>query len=165
MWPFKRKEPVSNKESIDVKKPVTNPGLKSAISIFNSNKTETNLQKVLLEIKNATFLVLVNNDELKTTKTPKEGRVTFEAGSKLKFFKTFDEKGNAFIPLFTDWKEINLWIEVKTGVFAWIMPTEEAFNFVLKNKTVGLVINPCTDKWEVNNEQITNFLNEIIGHI
>jgi len=155
IWPFNKKKP------IDVQKPITNPALKKTIHTFNSNRTEINLLKVISEMKNANFLILASNDELKTTETADKNIVTVEEGSIIKFLNTFNENGEVFTPLFTDWKEIGLWIEVTKDISSWIMPTDEAFNFILKNKGVkGLVINPCTDRWTMTKEQIDNFLKE-----
>ncbi|MGN6638335.1 MAG: SseB family protein [Mucilaginibacter sp.] len=156
IWPFNRKK------SVDINKPITNPALKSAFYIFSSNQTENNLKKVVLELSNANFLVLVKHDGFRTTKNPDISNATVNEGRVIKFFKTFDENGNAFIPLFTDWKEIGLWVEVTKDIASWVMTTYEAFNFVLKNKVItGLVINPCSDKWTMTKEQVDSFLKEI----
>jgi hypothetical protein len=41
------------------------------------------------------------------------------------------------------------------------MSTNEIFDFVLKNKNdKGLVINPCSDKWTMTQEQINTFIKE-----
>jgi hypothetical protein len=87
------------KKPIDVNEPVLNPALKNAFKIFNSNKREDTLQGVIGEIKTATFLVLINTDELSYSKTEGSDKVLIEKGSKIKFLKTFNENNEPFLPV------------------------------------------------------------------
>ncbi len=162
MWPFKRKNAIGSNTVIDVNKPVTNPDLKGAFQNFAQYKTEQNFAKALSELKRANFLVLINQDEMVISKTPEDGITTMMEGSVIKFLQTSDEKGNPFMPIFTDWKEIDQWLTDRKDIASLIMPSDQAFKFVLNDSTVlGLVINPCSDRWNMSKEQINNFLNEV----
>lgn len=119
------------------------------------------MQVLTTELKRANFLVLVETNGLDASKSTESEKVLFKKGSTIKFLNTFDENNNSFIPLFTDWNEIDLWIESRENIVGWIMSATEAFNFVLKGKNYGLVINPCSDRWAMNKEQITDFLKEV----
>jgi SseB protein N-terminal domain len=156
MWPFNRRK------SIDVNKPITNEALKEAFKTFNSNKKEDTLQTVIDELKKANFLVLVDKNGLNVSKTSESNDSTIEPGSVIAFLKTFDQNNDSFLPLFTDWEEIDLWVESRENIVGRIMTTKEAFEFVLRNqKDKGLVINPRSDKWTMDKIQIANFSKEI----
>lgn len=149
------------KKKIDVNTPIVNPGLKKAINIFNSNKSEKTLQIFSDELRKANFLVLIDTKELKLSNSNGAEKILFEKGSIIKFLRIFDENNEPFLPIFTDWNEIDQWIESRENIAGWIMSTNDVFNFVLKNKSdKGLVINVCSDKWEMSKEQIAVFLNE-----
>jgi len=148
------------KEQVDVNKPVVNPGLKNAFKKFNSNKSEKTLEAVKHEIKAATFLVLINTSEINYTKSGDNEKTTVEKGSKIKFLNVFDENNNSFLPIFTDWKEIDLWLKNKENVAGWMMAADDVFAVVRSGSYKGLVINLCTDKWEMTKDQINVFIEE-----
>jgi len=145
----------------DVNKPVVNPGLKNAFKKFVSNKSETTLQGIINEIKASTFLVLVNTDELNHTKSNESDKVLLEKGSTIKFLNTFDKQNNQFLPVFTDWQEIDLWLASRENIAGWMMTVDDIFAVVRSGPYRGLVINLCTDKWEMNTDQINLFIKEI----
>jgi len=85
----------------------------------------------------------------------------FEKGSIIKFLKTYNEHNESFQPLFTDWNEVDKWVDSRENIAGWSMNTSDIFSFVLKNKSdAGVVINVCSDKWEMNKEQMETFLRE-----
>ena len=145
---------------VDVNKPVTNPALKNAFKIFNLNKCEETLKKLTDVIKAAEFLVLVETERLKLSPDDINNSVMFEKGGIIKFLKTYDENRQRFLPIFTDWKEIDLWTKSRKGFFGWIMPISDVFSWVNNSNDTGLVINPCSDKWTMDKEQIAVFTKE-----
>ena len=148
-------------KQIDVNKPVSNPGLKKAISAFYAEKTEANLQLFVNELKSATFLMVIMNDGLKFTPTDSAGVGVFEKGSKINFYMLTDSNGNSFHPLFTDWHEIDLWFESREGISGLISPALDTFRFIQSDaKVTGLVINPASDNWTMTQQQIQTFLTE-----
>jgi len=148
------------KKQSDVNKPVVNPGLKNAFKKFYLNRSETTLQVLSNEINTATFLVLINTAEMNYTKSDESGKVTVEKGSKIKFLNTFDEHNNPFLPVFTDWAEIDLWLKSREGVAGWMMTVDDIFAVVRSSNYSGLVINLCTDKWQMTKDQIDIFIKE-----
>lgn len=147
------------KKQNDVNKPVVNPGLKNAFKKFELKKSETTLQGIIKEIKAATFLVLINSKDL-NTQSNGTGKVLFEKGSIIKFLNTFDEQNNQFLPVFTDWIEIDLWLTSRENVAGWMMTADDVFAIVNSGSYKGLVINLCSDKWEMNKDQIEVFIKE-----
>ena len=148
------------KKPSDVNKQVVNPGLKNAFKKFGLDKSEATLQAIINEIKTATFLVLINTAEMNYTKSGEGDKVMIEKGSKIKFLNTFDEHNNPFLPVFTDWTEIDLWLKSREGVAGWMMPVDDVFAVVRSSNYSGLVINLCTDKWQMTRDQIDLFIKE-----
>ena len=149
------------KKDFDITKPVTNPGLKSAISIFNQTKTEANLNSVITFIKTADFLVLIYTDGL-VTKPGEDGKTVFEKGSTFKFLTTFNENKEQYLPIFTDWQEIDLWVTSRENLGGWIMTAKEIFDFVLMQPAYkGIVINLMSDRWQMTSAQIDTFVKEV----
>lgn len=146
----------------DVNTPVENPHLKKGFKKFSSNKTEANLQILTSALAKATFLVLIKTDGIKSSPISPAGKVKIEVGSTFNFLKTYNENGQTFQPLFTDWKEIDLWVESRDGIAGWMMSAKEVFEFVIKHTNdTGIVVNPCSDKWGMNKEQMILFLEDI----
>jgi hypothetical protein len=154
---FKKKKP------FDITTPIVNPDLKQAIKVFNLNKSEQTLRGFDIALKKASFLVLINQDQIKTTKGEGANAVIIEKGSIIKFLKTFDQNNDSFLPIFTDWNEIDLWVKSRDGIAGWIMTINEVFALVLKSNDKGLVINPCSDRWTMTKEQINTFISESLN--
>ena len=156
---FGQNKKTEEKEKIDLNKPVENPDLKNAFVTFSSNKSETNLQLVIGGLKKANFIVLFQADEVKTTKD-KNGNTVIDKGSVLKFINCFDKENKPFLPLFTDWQEVDLWYKQRdASIQSFIMTTFETFEWVSNDKTYnGVVINPGSTGWTMSKEQVTNFL-------
>ena len=110
------------KKEVNVNEPVTNPGLKNAIAVcFNANKTEANLKPVVASIKQANFLVLMYADSLITT-PGENGNTVIEKGSKIRFINISDQQKNIYLPILTDWNEVDIWL--KTREIHWRMDNE-----------------------------------------
>ncbi len=158
---FGQNKKTEEKEKIDLNKPVENPDLKKAFGTFNSNKSETNLQLVLSGLKKANFIVLFQADEVKTTKD-QNGNTVIDKGSVIKFINCFDKDNKPFLPLFTDWQEVDLWYKQRdASIQSFIMTTFETFEWVSNDKTYnGVVINPGSTGWTMSKEQVTYFLTD-----
>ena len=158
---FGQNKKTEEKEKIDLNKPVENPDLKKAFATFNSNKSETNLQLVLSGLKKANFIVLFQADEVKTTKD-QNGNTVIDKGSVIKFINCFDKDNKPFLPLFTDWQEVDLWYKQRdASIQSFIMTTFETFEWVSNDKTYnGVVINPGSTGWTMSKEQVTYFLTD-----
>ena len=154
---FRKKKP------FDITTPIVNPDLKRAIKVFNLNKSEQTLKGFETALKKASFLVLVNDDKIKTTKKEGSDSVTIEKGSIIKFLRTFNENNEPFLPIFTDWNEIDLWVKSREGIVGWIMTINDVFALVLKSNDRGLVINPCSDRWAMTKEQINTFISDSLN--
>ncbi len=143
----------------DIKVPITNPDLKIAFNEFYKNKSDENFINIINGIFKAKFLAITINDEVKSTKND-DGTTTIHEGSLIKFLLFNNEENGAVLPLFTDWSEVDLSIKDRDETYqGLIMPSYEAFNFALSDYD-GLVINPGSDGWFLNKNQIQNFLDD-----
>ena len=149
------------KDKVDVNKPIENLDLKNAFGLFNTNKCEDNLNKVIDGLLKANLLVLAVTDEMKTSKDS-SNNVTVQKGSLIKFLNCFDQNGKPFLPVFTDWQEVDLWIKQRDStVSGFIMSTFEAFEFAKIDQNYnGVVINPGSVGWTMSKEQVKNFLDD-----
>jgi hypothetical protein len=150
------------KDSVDVNKPIENPDLKKSFELFESNKSENNLKTVLNELVKANFLVLVITDEMKISNNGKDNENFVEKGSSIKFLNCYDQNQKPFLPIFTDWQEADLWLKKRDiNISAFIMTTIEAFEFATNSKVSnGVIINPGSIGWEMNKEQLRNFIRD-----
>ena len=157
---FGKKNIISKSEEFDINIPVENPELIDGMNLFIQDKSENNLSKFINGLLKAKFLVLSYNDEMEVEQ---DGENTvIKQNSKLKFLNCFNEDGEAFLPLFTDWKEVNVWLkEPDKNIGGFVMDTFEAFEFVKIGQDYnGIVINPGSKPWTMNNEQVNNFLED-----
>tara|TARA_R110002050_G_scaffold273016_1_gene416855 strand:- start:341 stop:880 length:540 start_codon:yes stop_codon:yes gene_type:complete len=150
-----------SKNEVDVNKPIENPDLKRAFEIFQIDKTEENLMKVINGFLKANFLVLAVTDEMKTSKSDTNS-VVVEQGSLIKFLNCFDLNNQPFLPLFTDWKEVDLWLKKRDdNTSGFIMNTFEAFEFAKNDVNYfGIVVNPGSNAWTMSKEKVSNFLED-----
>lgn len=147
------------KPDFDINQPVTNPELKNAFDEFYKNKSDENFIKIINGIFKAKFLAITINDEIKSSQN-KDGTTTIHEGSLIKFLLFQNDENGAVLPLFTDWSEVDLSIKERDESYhGMIMPSFEAFNFALSDYD-GLVINPGSDGWFLNKNQIQNFMND-----
>jgi len=150
----------SKKKPADIAKPITNPKLKDGIVLFKKNKTEETLKLIIDSIKQASLLVLIYKDGLITSNNG-ENNMTFEVGSQIKFLYIVDKDNNPFLPVFTDWEEVDLWVKSRDNIAGWVMPAKEIFDFVCKQQSYkGIVINPASNSWTMQLEQIKLFVEE-----
>lgn len=157
---FSKKNKISEAEKFDINIPVENPELIDAINVFTQEKSENNLSKFINGLLKANFLVLSYNDEMEVEQN--DENTIIKQNSELKFLNCFNEEGKAFLPLFTDWKEVNIWLkEQDKNIGGFVMNTFEAFELVkLGEDYNGVVINPGSKPWTMNNKQINNFLED-----
>ena len=157
---FGKKSRISEVKKFDINIPVENPELIDGMNSFIKDKSENNLSKFINGLLKANFLVLTYNDEMQVEKDGKN--TVIKQNSKLKFLNCFNEDGKAFLPLFTDWKEVNVWLkEPHKNIGGFVMDTFEAFEFVkLEEDYYGIVINPGSTPWTMSNDQVNNFLKD-----
>ena len=157
---FGTKNQTQKQERFDINKPVENPELLDGMQSFFAEKSEDNLSKFINGLLKANFLVLTYNDEMKIEQNGENTIV--KENSKLKFLNCFDSDENAFLPLFTDWKEVNNWLEKQDkNIGGFVMNTFEVFEFVKDVEDYkGVIINPGSKPWVMNNTQINNFLED-----
>lgn len=89
------------KEQTDINRPVENNELKRAFQRFYADTNAKTMMSVLGLLKKAAFLILVDTSETEFGKND-EGRIISIDGGNVKLLKCLNEKGNAYLPLFTD---------------------------------------------------------------
>lgn len=156
---FGQNKKTSEKEKIDLNKPIENPDLKNAFSEFSMNKSEQNLQLVIDGLLKANFIVLFQADQLKTIKDT-NGSLVIDKGSEIKFLNCFDNNKMPLLPVFTDWQEVDSWLKQRdNSIQSFIMSTFESFEWIHNDEIyTGIVINPGSTGWTMRKDQIANFL-------
>ncbi|MCK7576621.1 MAG: SseB family protein [Chromatiales bacterium] len=130
-----------SKPPVDLNKPVTNPTLTAALSKLAGNRTPENAASVRRELQKAIFLIPMLADELHTTPVTAEGKSIVLENSKLKIFMLTGKDGKSYLPLFTDWEEIQKWSNRSVNTL--VMPASDAWSFAIANpKYEGIVVNP-----------------------
>lgn len=159
---FGQAKQTKESEYIDINKPVENPELKKSFVTFLTDKTEKNLENVINGLKKANFLVLVYTDEMKITTEGQDDKAVIDKGSKIKFINIFDTNNKPFLPIFTDWKEVDLWLKTRDShTKSFVMTTFEVFEWIANDKFYnGVVINPGSVIWTLSSEKVRNFLND-----
>lgn len=143
----------------DINVPIENPELVKAMNTFFVEGNEANLMKVIDSLLPAKFLVLSVNDEMETEQT--ETGTVIKKDSVLKFLQCVDNNDNVFLPLFTDWTEAGKWVQHDKNIGGFVMHTFEAFEFANRDGNYsGILINPGSEPWLMNTEQISNFLSD-----
>jgi hypothetical protein len=145
--------------NIDVYKAIENPDLKRIISRFKDERTEANAMEFGKRLNRATFLSPMAMDEMKMS-LKDDGTTIVEVGSKIKLLNCFNEHGECFFPLFTDWDAIRAWTNQNVGGL--IMPAIEAWEYVIEQPDYykGIVINPNSDGWTLRQENIRNLIED-----
>jgi hypothetical protein len=147
VWPFSRKSKVNEdiERKIDVSKPIENPALLAAFRRHIEERTEETAVDLGKALNAAVYLIPIIADEMRTTPSG-SGKVTVEAGSLIKFMNCLNEKGEPFLPAFTDWNEIRQWVNFEVSTI--VMPAKELWGFALRDKNYkGIAINPATLAW------------------
>lgn len=146
MWPFKKKpaevrEAMGEPPAIDVNQPVENPRLTAAIADFAAGSGAGNLERLLLELNQAVYLVAILDDELTFTPGETPGKGTIAQGSKIKVMMCSDESGAGILPVFSDWRQIRAWTEAPVSTL--VMPAGDVWDWVTgKSEHAGAVVNP-----------------------
>jgi len=138
---------------VDLNKPVTNPALVAAMQRLKRDSSSAAKDAVLVELNRANYLIAIFSDEMHVSKPDSGGKATIEKDSVIKVINTSDVKGNTYLPLFTDWDAIRLFIgkPVDTLVF----PAKDAWDWVLRmGNYQGAVINPANDALPLSKQQV-----------
>lgn len=125
---------------MDINKPIENLVLLGLLdklkTLFNAD-TEHEFFKELLSTK---FLSPITQDSLQGCK---RGESTLKEGARIKFIHLNDEKGNSYLPVFTDWNELKKWNETEE-IKTLILSFEDYKTMTLENNSMitGFVLNP-----------------------
>ena len=150
-----------SEQEIDVNKPVTNPILKKAFENFHNAKTEANLEVIGKELIKANLLLVINNSAMQVSPQDENGRVAIKEGSQFSIYLIYNEQNEPMYPLFTDWEEIDLWFKTRENITGWIVSVKDAFDLLHNAASIkGLVINPSTNRWNMNKEQAQEFIKD-----
>lgn len=153
MWPFMKKE-----KKIDVSKPVENPALKAAFARHRKERSEASADELGIALNSTTYLIPIVSDEMKVA-SEGGGKATIEKGSLIKFMNCQNERGEKFLPAFTDWAELRSWAGNESDSF--LMPSSELWEFVLNNSNyIGIAINPTSDAWTLLSQNIRTLIEE-----
>ena len=145
---------------IDINKPVENPALVAAIDRLASDYSVAAKDNVLAELNRAVYLVAIFTDEMHTTEPDEKGQVTIQKDSLIKVLNTSDEAGNTYLPLFTDWQAIGLYIDKPVNTL--VMPASDAWSWVMNmGEYHGAVINPARNALPLSKAQIQFLLEQI----
>lgn len=139
---------------VDLNKPVENPELSLAIERLVSDQSDAAKDHLLAALNQANYLAVIITDEMHTSEIDEDGKTVIEAGSKIKIVTTNDERGNAFLPLFTDWPAIRQYIQDGLEVSTLVLPAYQAWDMALSGNYHGVVVNPGGNALPLNAGQI-----------
>jgi Txe/YoeB family toxin of Txe-Axe toxin-antitoxin module len=148
------------KRDPDVSKAVENPKLLKALQAWHKHDNDRNINKVLREIKRATFLIPAKFDELRgePTGAPNTIRLTKDAGFQMPSVDA--GRGRKLLPIFTDWE--NLWAHYPDDtVKSFLAPFYQLSQWVSKARMGGAVINPAENHFILSSELITKIEKEV----
>lgn len=150
----------NNLYNLDINTPVENPNLKAAIQKFLQERTEKNAKELGYQLNHSTFLIAMITDEM-ITNNNEDGSSVIEKGSKIKILNCFDDKGDCYLPIFTDWEEIRLWTSQNVGGL--MSPSKDTWEFTLSQQEIykGILINPATTGWTLRHQEIRNLLQDM----
>ena len=125
---------------MDVNKPIENPVL---VELLDNLKTQFNADtehKFFKELLSAKFLSPITQDSLQGCKN---GESALKEDAAIKFIYLNDEKGNSYLPAFTDWNELRKWNkanEIKTLILSF----EDYKTMIFEKDSIfsGFVLNP-----------------------
>lgn len=126
---------------LDINPPVTNPALTAALDALLAADTAASRQQVAEQLEQATYLVAILDDELRTTPGTAPGQVTLQAGSRFGVLTCDDGEGGQVLPVFTDWETVRSWTD--QPVSALVMPAGEAWSFAQAGSYAGVIVNPA----------------------
>lgn len=131
-----------------VNEDITNPDLVTAIYQLLDNNNATTQNELIFELNRANYLMVVLN------KISSKALIEENTISMVLLYQTKD--GNIFLPLFTDWEEINKYVKDANTV---TLPAKLAWEWVLENEYDGCVINPAKTALQIRKELIKNLSN------
>ncbi len=135
------KKAISADLSLDLKQEIKNPDLVRALERLVTDTSIAAKNELLKHLQGATFLVAVLSESLKFHEK-EEGKTILARGSHLDVLTAENEEGLTFLPLFTDWQQLNEYTDL--GVSGWVLPAQEAWAFAMQDPNCeGAVINPA----------------------
>lgn len=125
---------------MDINSPIENPVL---LELLNNLKVQSNANieyDFFKELLSTKFLSPITQDSLQGCRS---GESTLKEGATIKFIHLNDEKGNSYLPVFTDWNELKKWNETE-GIKTIILSFEDYKTMILENSSMftGFVLNP-----------------------
>lgn len=125
---------------MDINSPIQNPVL---LELLDNLKAQFNLEtehEFFQELLSTKFLSPITQDSLQECRSEEN---TLKEGATLQFIHLNDEKGNSYLPVFTDWNELKKWNkteEIKTLILSF----EDYKTMILENNSMltGFVLNP-----------------------
>lgn len=127
------------KPPVNLDKPVTNPRLVVAIHNHQRHQTNESAVELFSELKRSNFLVAIVLE--KAPEQTGEGQARFKKGDIIKVVQLRDANDKSLLALFTDHEQLQKWTHDANSTL--VMPTKQAFNFVIEKGYDGLVINPA----------------------
>jgi hypothetical protein len=145
---------------IDLNKPVENPKLVEALEQMLLDPSNQAKDVLLVELNRAIYLAVIFTDEMHTTAPDENGRATVKEKSLLKVLHITDERGNAHLPLFTDWGAIRKYL--REPVDTLVLPAADAWSWALTTSAYsGIVINPAHNALPISRELIEYLAKQI----
>ena len=126
---------------LDLNQPVANPALTAALDALIQADTPATRQQVAEQLEQATYLVAILDNELRSTPGQAPGQVTLQAGSRFGVLTCDDGEGGLVLPVFTDWEAVRSWTD--RPVSALVMPAGEAWQFAQAGSYAGVIVNPA----------------------
>lgn len=121
---------------------VENPAVRAAMEAYEKEDTEEVKTQLMHALNSANFLTVVLLDEVRISPIDDQGNAFIEAGSKVKTVTLKDNKGHKILPLFTDWKAINVFMaNQKVQFSAWALYSGDAWKTILEKGYAGAIIN------------------------
>lgn len=126
---------------MDINKPITNFKLVEILEEIKNNYSHQKEAEFFEELVCTKFLVPITNDSLAECSS---GETTLKENATIKFIAINDSKGNAYLPIFTDWEEVKKW-NSDDNIKMLILTFQDckAIAMVEDNEHKGFVLNPC----------------------
>ena len=111
-------------------------------------------------MEDATFLVLVNTNDWKTTQGKTNKEVLVELGSNLKFLNCLGPDNQRYLPVFTNRAEVDLWYKEQGNTMnTFVVSIFDIIAITNADASLnGLIINPGSLRWGMNKKQIDTFV-------
>jgi hypothetical protein len=128
---------------VDINKPIENFQLLEKLERLKTNNDSQSEYEFFEELMASKLLSPVTEDSLMGVRG---GEAVLEKGEKIKFIYLSDEKGNNYIPAFTDWNEFKKWND-STSIKALILSFLDYKALITEGNNLphGFVLNPFGD--------------------